>query len=63
MFGLGFVEIALLALLIVLIFGAGPARRLAETAFKTYKTVNKTKQDLKDMVSLDGLLGKKDRQD
>jgi len=61
MFGLGLFEIALLASLIILIFGAGPARRLAESVYRTYRTVHQTKQDIKDSLRVDAILGKKDR--
>ncbi|MGE4578011.1 MAG: hypothetical protein AB7F21_00605 [Desulfuromonadales bacterium] len=61
MFGLGLFEIALLAGLIVLIFGIGPARRLAESAYRTYRTVQQTKQDIRDSLHVDAILGKKNR--
>ncbi|MDW7644553.1 MAG: hypothetical protein SCI25_05880 [Desulfuromonadales bacterium] len=61
MFGLGLLEIALLAGLIVLILGVGPARRLAESAYRTYRTVQQTKQDIRDSLRVDAILGKKDR--
>ncbi|BCR03973.1 hypothetical protein DESUT3_10420 [Desulfuromonas versatilis] len=61
MFGLGMVEIGILVALVVLVFGGAKARELFSTAFKTYQKVNQTKQELRNMVSLDGLLGKKDK--
>ncbi len=62
MFGFGWLEIAVLIALVVLIFGANRSREIFTTAFRTYHKVNKTKQDLKNMVSVDRLLSKKDKE-
>ncbi len=61
MFGLGMVEIGILVALVVLFFGGPKARDIIGRVFKTYQKVNQTKQELRNMVSLDGMLGKKDK--
>lgn len=46
MFGLGWMEISLLLLVLVLIFGAGPSSQLLGKLFGTYRKVNAAKQQL-----------------
>jgi len=46
MFGLGWMEIALLLLVLVLIFGVGPSTQLLGRLFGTYRKVNNAKQQL-----------------
>lgn len=46
MFGLGWMEISLLLVVLVLIFGVGPSTRLLGRVFGTYRKVNDAKQQL-----------------
>ncbi|HKI51303.1 MAG TPA: hypothetical protein VJ995_04465 [Geothermobacteraceae bacterium] len=46
MFGLGWMEISLLLVVLVLIFGIGPSSQLLGKLFGTYRKVNDAKQQL-----------------
>jgi len=47
MFGLGWMEISLLLLVLVLCFGVGPSGRVLGRLFGTYRKVNTARQQLK----------------
>jgi hypothetical protein len=46
MFGLGWMEISLLLVVLVLIIGVGPSSQLLGKLFGTYRKVNSAKQQL-----------------
>jgi Sec-independent protein translocase protein TatA len=56
MFGFGHLEIILLALLVVLIFGAERSGRIFRRGYDAYRGVNRARKDLKSTFSLRGLL-------
>jgi Sec-independent protein translocase protein TatA len=59
MFGFGIFEIAMVVGLLVLVLGAGPARRLIETLFGAYRKVEETKQEIRKTFSLGDLFSRK----
>jgi len=59
MFGLGWMEISLLLVVLVLIFGIGPSSQLLGKLFGTYRKVNNARQQLKGSINPLNLLGPK----
>jgi len=55
MFGFGYLEIGVLALILVVIFGARRAGRIFRQGFDTYRRVDTARRDLKKSFSLTGL--------
>ena len=58
MFGFGILEIAMVVVLLVLVLGAGPARRLFESLFGAYRKVEQTKQEIRKTFSLGDLFSR-----
>jgi Sec-independent protein translocase protein TatA len=61
MFGFGYLEIIVVAALLVLVIGIGPARKLFDTIFGVYREVEKTKQEIRQTFSLGGLFRRKNK--
>ena len=61
MFGFGYLEIGILVLILVLIFGVRRAGRILRQGFDTYRRVDKTRQDLKRSFSLTSLFRRDDK--
>lgn len=59
-FGFGYLEIGVLALILVLIFGARRAGRIFRQGFETYRHVEKTRRDFKKYFRLTGLFRRDD---
>jgi Sec-independent protein translocase protein TatA len=59
MFGFGILELAMVGVLLVLVLGAGPARRLLETLFGAYHRVEQAKQKVRSTFSLGSLFSRK----
>lgn len=51
MFGLGWLEIGLLLLVVVLLFGVGPSGRVLGRLFGTYRRVDETRRRLRDTLN------------
>ena len=51
MFGFGYLEIGILALILILIFGTRRAGRIFRQGFDTYQQIDKTRRDLKKSFS------------
>jgi Sec-independent protein translocase protein TatA len=58
MFGFGFWEIAILIGLLVLVFGAKRLPEILRRGVEIHGKVNQTKQEVRSLFSLDGLLGR-----
>jgi Sec-independent protein translocase protein TatA len=59
MFGFGYLEIIIVAALVVLVLGIGRARKLFDTLFGMHRRVEKAKQELRQTFSLSDLLPRK----
>ncbi len=58
MFGFGLMEIAILIGLLVLIFGTRRLPEILRRGVEIYGKVNQTKQEARNLFSLEGLLGR-----
>jgi len=58
MFGLGYLEIGLLLLLLILLFGGRRVGRMLGKTFGVYRNVQDTRQNLKRQFSIGNLIGK-----
>ncbi len=61
MFGFGYLEIIVIAAVVILVLGAGRARKLFDTLFGAYRQVEKTKQEIRRTFSLGDLFRRRDR--
>ncbi|KIH77957.1 hypothetical protein SAMN05660860_02388 [Geoalkalibacter ferrihydriticus] len=58
MFGFGFLEIGLLILLLVVLFGARRAGDMLRRGMEIHGQVNRARSDLRSFFSIDTLLGR-----
>jgi Sec-independent protein translocase protein TatA len=59
MFGFGYLEIIIVAVLVILVLGAGRAKKLFDTLFGAYREVERTKQEIRKSFSLSDLFQRK----
>lgn len=62
MFGFGYLEIGILALILILIFGTRRAGRIFRQGFDTYRQIDKTRQDLKKSFNILDVFRRNDRE-
>jgi Sec-independent protein translocase protein TatA len=59
MFGFGYLEIIIVAAMLVLVLGIGPARKLFDTIFGIHRRVETAKQEIRQTFSLGGFFQRK----